>query len=149
VGDAVVLATRIETITPPDEIYMSAAAWLAMNQAEVRTSFVDSFALKGLTDPVAVYRVEQTHRMRVISDQYIVLTDLQGFGAIAEGSSVPSSRARPSLPPCPLGTAGCSPAPAHCSILDSERRFRECRIVARAPKTGLDPQWRERPDLDP
>ena len=37
-------------------------------QAEVRTSFVDSFALEGLADPVAVYRVEQTHRMRVISE---------------------------------------------------------------------------------
>ena len=43
VGDAVVLAARIEDITPPDEIYLSAGAWLAMNQAEVRTSFVDTF----------------------------------------------------------------------------------------------------------
>src|SRR5262245_57476698 len=29
VGDAVVLASRIETLTPPHEIYLSAAAWLA------------------------------------------------------------------------------------------------------------------------
>jgi class 3 adenylate cyclase len=36
VGDAVVLAARIEDITPPDEIYLSAAAWLTVNQAEVR-----------------------------------------------------------------------------------------------------------------
>lgn len=88
VGDAVVLATRIESITPPDAIHVSAAAWLAMNQAEVRAAFVDTFTFKGFPDPVAVYRLEQTHRMRMISDQYMVVTDLKGFGAIAEGSSV-------------------------------------------------------------
>jgi class 3 adenylate cyclase len=41
-GDAVVLAARIEDITPPDEIYLSASAWLAMNKAELRAAFVDS-----------------------------------------------------------------------------------------------------------
>jgi len=33
VGDAVVLATRIEAITPLDEIYLSAGAWLASTRA--------------------------------------------------------------------------------------------------------------------
>jgi class 3 adenylate cyclase len=88
VGDAVVLATRIEEITPPDEIYLSAAAWLAVNQAEVRTSFVDAFPFKGFPESVPVYRIEQTHRTRVIADQYIVITDLSGFTAITETSSL-------------------------------------------------------------
>jgi class 3 adenylate cyclase len=43
VGDAVVLSARIEAITPPDEIYLSTAAWLAVNRAEVRTALVDTF----------------------------------------------------------------------------------------------------------
>jgi class 3 adenylate cyclase len=84
VGDAVVLATRIEALTPPDEIYLSAAAWLALNQAEVRTALVDAFTLKGFTGPVPVYRIEQTHRTRVIADQYIVITDLRAFSAVIE-----------------------------------------------------------------
>ena len=88
VGDAVVLATRIEEITPPDEIYLSAAAWLAVNQAEVRTSFVDAFPCKGFPESVPVYRIEQTHRTRVIADQYIVITDLSGFTAITETASL-------------------------------------------------------------
>jgi class 3 adenylate cyclase len=79
VGDAVVLATRIEALTPPDEIYVSEAAWLTMNRAEIRTSRVDSFTVKGFAEPVAVYRIEQTHRTRVLADQYIVVTDLQRF----------------------------------------------------------------------
>jgi len=84
VGDAVVLAARIEDLTPPDETYLSAAAWLAVNQAEVRTAFVDTFTLKGFPEPLSVYRIEQTHRTRVIAGQYIVITDLHGFGAVAE-----------------------------------------------------------------
>jgi class 3 adenylate cyclase len=82
VGDAVVLAARIEEITPPDEIYLSPAAWLAVNQAEVQTSFVDAFVLKGFPEPVPVYRITQTHRMRLIVDQYIVFTDLRGLSTI-------------------------------------------------------------------
>ena len=58
VGEAVVLAARIEQVTPPDEIYLSPSAWLATNHAEVRTSFVETFALKGFDAPVPVYRIE-------------------------------------------------------------------------------------------
>jgi class 3 adenylate cyclase len=84
VGDTVVLTARIEELTPPDAIYLSTAAWLAVNQAEVRTAFVDTFTLKGFPEPVPVYRIEQTHRTRVITGQYLVITDLHGLGAVAE-----------------------------------------------------------------
>jgi class 3 adenylate cyclase len=59
-----------------------------MNQAEVTTSFVDAFALKGFTEPVPVYRVEQRHRTHVLADRYIVITDIRGFSAIAETSQM-------------------------------------------------------------
>ncbi len=88
VGDAVVLATRIEAMTPPDEIYLSATAWLAVNQAEIRTAFVNSIPLKGFPDSVPVYRVEQTHRTRVIANEYIVVADLRGFGHAVEAAPV-------------------------------------------------------------
>jgi class 3 adenylate cyclase len=88
VGDTVVLTARIEDITPPDAIYLSAAAWLAVNQAEVRTAFVDTFTLKGFPEPVPVYRIEQTHRTRVITDQYIAFTDLSGFSTFTEANPI-------------------------------------------------------------
>jgi len=81
-GDAVALADRIESVTPADEIYMSAAARLAVNQAEIRTALVDAIALKGFTEPVPVYRIEQTHHTQVIADQYIVVTDLNNFSKL-------------------------------------------------------------------
>lgn len=86
VGDAVVLAARIESLTPPDEIYVSAAAWAAINKAAVRSALVDTFTLKGFPEPVAVYRLEQTHRIRLIDNQYLVVTDLHGFTALTEES---------------------------------------------------------------
>ena len=88
VGDTVVLTARIEALTPPDEIYLSAAAWLAVSQAEVRTALVDAFPLKGFAAPVPVYRIEQTHRTRVIDDQYIMFTDLRGFSRLLERPSL-------------------------------------------------------------
>jgi class 3 adenylate cyclase len=88
VGDAVVLTARIESITPPDEIYLSAAACLAVNQAEIRTAFVGTFPLKGFTHSISVYRVEQTHHTRVLEDQYIIFTDLHGFTRFTETSQM-------------------------------------------------------------
>jgi len=88
VGDAVVMAARIEGLTPPGEIYLSAAAWLAVNKAEVRAALVDAFTLKGFDWPVPVYRVEQTFRTRVLEDQYIVVTDLRGFSAMFETTTM-------------------------------------------------------------
>jgi len=88
VGDAVVLAARIEAVTPPGEIYLSPSACLAVNKAEIRTSPVGTFPLKGFDEPVAVYRVAPTHRTRVIEDHYIVMADLRGFFALSEAGSV-------------------------------------------------------------
>lgn len=79
-GDPVALAAQIETITPADDIYISAAARLAVSQAEVVTTFVDAVPLKGFPELVPVYRMVQTPRTQIITDQYIVFTDLRGFG---------------------------------------------------------------------
>jgi class 3 adenylate cyclase len=88
VGDPVVLAARIESVTPPDEIYLSLAAWLALRSAEVATSFVGAFPMKGFDEPASLYRVESRHRTRVFEDQYIVVSDLKGFGPFIEANAL-------------------------------------------------------------
>jgi class 3 adenylate cyclase len=87
IGDTVVLTARIEAIAPLDEIYLSAPARLAVNQAEIRTTFVNTFPLKGFAEPVPIYRVERTHRTQVIANEYIVLTDLVGFGRLNQSTT--------------------------------------------------------------
>lgn len=77
-GEAVNLAARMDSVTPADEIYLSAAAWLALNKAEVQTAYVDTILFKGIAEPVAVYRVEYHHQTRILRDQILVMSDLRG-----------------------------------------------------------------------
>jgi class 3 adenylate cyclase len=56
-GEAVSIASRIESITPAGQIYFSAAVFLAMNKAEVSAELVGSRDLKGISALVEVYRV--------------------------------------------------------------------------------------------
>jgi class 3 adenylate cyclase len=87
-GHAMSLTARIEKITPPDEIYLSHAAWLILSKAEVPTAFVNEFTLKGIPQPERIYRVEQKHRTRSIADQYIVFTDVRRYTAFTKSKSL-------------------------------------------------------------
>ena len=87
-GAAMSLTARIEKITPADEIYLSHAAWLILPRAEAQTSFVDEFKLKGFPEPEKIYKVELKQRTRIIKDQYIVFTDVKGWGSYARSSTV-------------------------------------------------------------
>ena len=87
-GEVLALVTRIEDITPPDEIYLTLAAHLAVVPAEVQTSLVKSFAVQGFAEPIPVYRVETRHRTHVIKDAYILFADLRGFAQFIEIASV-------------------------------------------------------------
>jgi class 3 adenylate cyclase len=87
-GDTLALIARIEAITPADAIYLTAAARLAITSAEIQTALVDSFSLKGFAEPVLVYRVEQRHRTRIITDAYVLISDLCGFTRFIENSPV-------------------------------------------------------------
>ena len=88
IGELLALIVRIETVTPADEIYLTPTARLALVSAEVQTSHVDSFALKGFSEPVEVYRVEQRHRSCVLPDACILLTDLRGFTRLTETAPI-------------------------------------------------------------
>lgn len=87
-GDTVNLTARIESVTPPDEIYLSQAAWLAINKSKIHTTFVNEWMFKGLSQPNHIYKVEQTHRTRVITNQVIVVTDVGGFTQYYQSHSI-------------------------------------------------------------
>ena len=91
IGDAFALATRVEEVTPPDEIHLTAAARLALTSAEIQTALVNNFALKGYAEPTAVYRIEQRHRTRTVADTYILFSDLCGFGRMMDAGPTSSA----------------------------------------------------------
>lgn len=61
-GEPVNIAARIESVTPADEIYLSKAIYLTMNRSDLPIEQVGDYELKGLPEPVTVYRVKKfTH----------------------------------------------------------------------------------------
>lgn len=78
-GNAMNLVARIEDITPANEIYLTHAAWLLLNKSEVQSEFVGTFSLKGVSEPEKVFRVEQRHRTKILTDQFIFITDVRGW----------------------------------------------------------------------
>jgi len=86
IGDAFALATRVEAVTPPDEIYLTAAARLALTPAEIQTALVENFAFKGFAEPMPVYRIERRDRTRIFADTYILFSDLRGFGRMMDAA---------------------------------------------------------------
>lgn len=81
-GDLVNQVARIESITPSDEIYLSQAAWLALNKAEVPTAFVNEFALKGIAEPVFVYKIKRQQKTRLLKNRVIVFVDMSGLARL-------------------------------------------------------------------
>ena len=56
-GEPVNIAARLESLTPADEVYFSESVYLAMTKAEVPSERVGTHELKGIPEPVTVYRV--------------------------------------------------------------------------------------------
>ena len=65
-GEAVNVAARVEGLTPADEIYFTEAVYLAMNKAEVSSEPVGKQKLKGIPEPVRLFRVPPRQINRLI-----------------------------------------------------------------------------------
>ena len=65
-GEAVNLTARIESVTPPGEIYLSESVNMSVNKAEVQTDFVGEFELKGIKEKVQLYRIPPGLKARLV-----------------------------------------------------------------------------------
>ena len=92
-GDPVNVAAKIEKATNPDEIYFTESVFLAMNKAEVPTSFVKAFRPKGAeSTEIKLYRVamdeDDERYQRVVSNTHIdkekVRTRVRELSSLAE-----------------------------------------------------------------
>ncbi len=68
-GEAVNVASRVEGIAPAGEIYLTEAVYLAMNKAEVASESVGTHTLKGIPEPVKVYRVPPRRVVRLVASE--------------------------------------------------------------------------------
>jgi class 3 adenylate cyclase len=67
-GEPVNVAARVEGITPAGEIWFTEAVYLAMTRSEVPAEKVGSHELKGVAEPVALYRVPPDRRYRLAAE---------------------------------------------------------------------------------
>jgi class 3 adenylate cyclase len=67
-GDPVNLTSRIEAITPVDEVYLSEAVYLAMNKAEVPIKEIGSQELKGISSPVKIFSIPRFTSNRLVAE---------------------------------------------------------------------------------
>ncbi|MDD5340956.1 MAG: adenylate/guanylate cyclase domain-containing protein [Patescibacteria group bacterium] len=65
-GEPVNIASRIESIAEPNEVYFTEAVYLAMNKNEIPTAEIGYRRLKGVPEQIKVYKVlsEQTNLIR-------------------------------------------------------------------------------------
>lgn len=64
-GEAVNIAARVEEVTPAGEIYLTGVVYLSMNKTEVPSEHIGEHRLKGIPEPVRLFRVPQRPQARL------------------------------------------------------------------------------------
>lgn len=68
-GEAVNIASRLESITPAKEVYLTEAVYLSMNKAEVNAVEVGSHKFKGSPEKVKFYKIPRGTSRKVVADE--------------------------------------------------------------------------------
>jgi class 3 adenylate cyclase len=84
IGDAVNVASRVESVAEVGEVYFTEAVFLTMNRSEVPSAEVGERVLKGIEKPIKLYRVLQDPA----DERYLCLL----AGQPLEGAKVKSTR---------------------------------------------------------
>lgn len=79
-GEAVNTTSRIEGITPADEIYFGEAVYIAMNKAEVPSREVGWKELKGFSAPVRIFHIPRFSTPRLVPQDINGTEDTANFG---------------------------------------------------------------------
>ena len=82
-GESINLASRIEEITPPNEIYLSHAACLTLIKKEINIDIVGDYKFKGIDNKEKVYRIELGYKTQIIDNIYVLFSDIANFADIA------------------------------------------------------------------
>ena len=83
-GESVNLISRIESITPPDEIYISESAFLTLRKKEINTEYVGSFDFKGYSDDCKVYKIVLGRKLVILENQFVLFSDIANFISVRE-----------------------------------------------------------------
>ena len=97
-GEPVNLTSRIEGITPRDEIYLSDAVYMAMNKAEVPCVEVGTKTLKGISEPVKIWQIPRFSRPRLVPEDVMTSEDISDFAYPYGGAHLASKKTEKKIP---------------------------------------------------
>jgi len=75
-GEPVNTTSRIEGVTPTDEIYFSEAIYMAMNKAEVPCKEVGWKELKGISEPIRLFNIPRFSTPRLVPEDVMSSSDI-------------------------------------------------------------------------
>ena len=81
-GESVNIVSRIEKITPPDEIYLSEPAYLTLRRQNLNLEYVNEFEFKGFSSPQKIYKVIIGSKIIIQDNVYILFSDMEGMAKL-------------------------------------------------------------------
>jgi class 3 adenylate cyclase len=81
-GESVNIVSRIEKITPPDEIYLSEPAYLTLRKQNLNLEYVNEFEFKGFSSPQKIYKVIIGSKIIIQDNVYILFSDMEGMAKL-------------------------------------------------------------------
>ncbi len=88
VGEGVVTVARLEKHVPTNEVYLTSTVKDVAKSAEFEFDLVGSFPLKGLLNPVRVYRLHTEPLSGIERGIYLTITDLLGMNQFMTTASI-------------------------------------------------------------
>lgn len=81
-GDGIATVSRLEKQTPPGAIYVTETTRGVCKRAEFDFEFVDTYALRGLPDPIRTYELKYRERLHAEQNVFILVSDIKRFSRL-------------------------------------------------------------------
>lgn len=80
-GDAVNVAARVHALALPGEVLFTEALWLSMDRSTAQAVALGARELKGVPEPVQVFRLERSLGCSSAQNLVLLLSDMKGYTA--------------------------------------------------------------------
>ncbi len=81
-GDGLAIVSRLEKMTPANAIYVTETTFGICKRAEFEFEYVDTFEVRGFSNPVRVYELKYQNRLLIEENLCILVSDIKRFSRL-------------------------------------------------------------------
>jgi class 3 adenylate cyclase len=81
-GDGLAIVSRLEKMTPASAIYVTETTFGICKRAEFEFEYVDTFEVRGLSNPIRVYELKYQNRLLIEENLCILVSDIKRFSRL-------------------------------------------------------------------